>query len=86
MRTRICGIPCQVEIQRYFKKDPDRYADNRDDYYGYVDMDYEIQDRNGRYAPWLERKMSEKDIAQLESEIHDHVQVERWDGYHSNYD
>ena len=39
------------------------------DYHGYTELDYTICDRRGRPAPWLERKASKDDIANIEEEI-----------------
>lgn len=69
VESRIAGIPCLLGVTFYYVQHPNRYADNRDDFEGYIECDYEILDRNGRPAPWLERKVTDKDDARLVNEI-----------------
>lgn len=64
------GIPCQVEVThaRYVK--PQSYnpynCDSDMDYYGYwVNVNYELYDRKGYRAKWLENKMTSQDHADL---------------------
>ena len=55
---RIQGIPCLLGVVDYSKvKGSYSYnADSDWDYHGYIDCDYEILDRKGYPAAWLERK------------------------------
>jgi hypothetical protein len=39
------------------------------DYYGYTESEWEVLDRKGYKAAWLERKLSSKDESRIESEI-----------------
>ena len=48
---------------------PNSMADNPDDFYGYSEVDFTVCDRRGRPAPWLERKMSDKDTQRIKEEI-----------------
>jgi len=70
--VHICGIPCQVRVTHYLRQRPDSRADNPDDYYGYVELEYDVLDRRGRPAPWLERKLDQREIERLEEEIINH--------------
>lgn len=66
IQTRLAGIPCQIAVAN-FKRVKGSYSYNAPsdlDYYGYTDYDYEVLDRRGRPAPWLERKVSADDIEQ----------------------
>lgn len=80
IKTRICGIPCQVEkISGYYLK-PWRgsahTAPSDIDYYGgWIDLEFEVYDRRGRKAPWLEKKMTEKDKQRIIDEI---IEYERY--------
>lgn len=68
LKTVICGIPCQVAMTagRYV---PGSYSYNApsdvDFYGGWFDVDFAVYDRRGRPAPWLERKMTPKDVEQV---------------------
>jgi hypothetical protein len=72
--THIQGIPCQVLIASYsnVKGSYSYNAPSDMDYYGYTDMDYGILDRRGYPAPWLERKMTQRDRDRIEQEIIDY--------------
>lgn len=64
IQTRLAGIPCQIAVSN-FKRVKGSYSYNAPsdlDYYGYTDYDYEVLDRRGRPAPWLERKVSTDEI------------------------
>lgn len=65
----VCGIPCKVNVIRADYSPPNCRADNPDDYYGGYDIEFEICDRKGRPAPWLENKMSRADEDKLIGEI-----------------
>ena len=72
MRTQIAGIPCTIgEIEVIGEYVPARIHADPDDCYEaqYPEVMYVIQDRRGRPAPWLERKMTDKDRRRIESEV-----------------
>lgn len=63
IECRIAGIPCLVGLVTYqqVKGSFDYHAGSDVDYLGYTDIEYDVLDRNGRLAPWLERKMTDQD-------------------------
>lgn len=61
IETRIQGIPCLVEVLEYEVHKPCFTADNDLDYRGYTVCEFEVFDRKGYKAPWLELKMTERD-------------------------
>lgn len=71
--VRIAGIPATVQIDSFKRIKPWRggieSCPSDLDYYGYVEMEYTICDRNGRPAPWLERKVKQKDVDAIEEAI-----------------
>lgn len=70
LSSRIAGIPCLIEVISVVVQKPlGRMADSDWDCYGYSDVEFEVQDRRGRKAPWLERKMTQADKARIETEI-----------------
>lgn len=66
--TRVSGIPCQCRVIRYDAGLPMRITG-----WGFGDadppeppeFDFEILDRRGRRAEWLERKLTEDDEERL---------------------
>lgn len=56
--TRVRGIPCQIKVTRY-EEDQDG-----------VDLEYQILDRRGRRADWLESKLSTDDDGMIRQKIH----------------
>ncbi len=68
---RICGIPCQIQVT-YFHNEPPwsgsaETAPSDLDYYGYCELEFDVLDRRGRKAEWLERKLDEESTAEIES-------------------
>ena len=75
--SHIQGIPCQVLVTHFHHQPPWRgsawTAPSSDDYYGYTEVEFEILDRRGYPAPWLERKMTERDRERIEQEVIDNA-------------
>jgi hypothetical protein len=70
LATHIQGIPCRVRVTHYFHQPAMGYwADSPDDCYGYTEIDFDVLDRRGRPAPWIERKMDDADTRAIEQEI-----------------
>jgi hypothetical protein len=74
---RVKGIPCWVKVNFYHDTPPWRgpihRCDSDWDYYGNTEIDFNILDRRGRPAPWLEAKLSDADRTALESEIIEYI-------------
>lgn len=74
LETTISGIPCRVELLSYRP-----YRDNRrghiDDWLpdDPVEIEFEVFDRKGYPAPWLAKKMTDKDIRRIEGELELHL-------------
>lgn len=66
--SRIAGIPCLIQINDYDIREGDSRADNRDDFYGYAEVFWTVLDRNGRKAPWLEKKLKQADYDRIDEE------------------
>lgn len=69
--SQIQGIPCLIEVTRcHVVKGSFNYNAPSDlDYYGYSEIEFEILDRKGYKASWLERKATEEDSERIEQEI-----------------
>jgi hypothetical protein len=70
VESYIAGIPCLVGVTTFFIKAPDYDTWDSDlDYYGYEEIEFDILDRKGYIAPWLERKMTEDDKERIIRDI-----------------
>lgn len=70
LEARVCGIPCQVEIVNAHYVKPQSHnpynCDSDMDHRGYwVNIIYDLYDRRGYRAKWLENKMTPKDHVDL---------------------
>ena len=75
--SHVQGIPCQVRVTDYVRVKPNRLTwDSADDYYGYTEMEWELLDRKGYPAKWLENKLTDDDIERIENEIAAHYETE----------
>lgn len=65
VEVRIQGIPAIAKVTYYNKVKPWRGSaqtcDSDWDYYGYTEIEFDVLDRKGYPAAWLERKMSRED-------------------------
>jgi hypothetical protein len=71
IETRVAGIPCLISVT-HFDSVRGSYSYNAPsdmDYYGYTEVEFEVLDRRGRPAPWLERKLTSKERERIEQEI-----------------
>lgn len=79
--THVAGIPCQCEIIHYIPARPmqitgpgmgDAFAPEP------AEVEYRLLDRQGTYAPWLEKKLSNQEVAyQLDTEIASFMFIEK---------
>ena len=76
IEARIAGIPCKVGVTHYHNQAGNSHADSDYDYYGYTDIEYDVLDRNGRKALWLERKVTDEDELNVENSIIKYFQEE----------
>lgn len=71
METHINGIPCIIQYTITGGYKPARINAPPENCYEaeYPGINFRVCDRNGRPAPWLECKMTDKDRERIESEI-----------------
>lgn len=71
IESRVAGIPCIIGVTHFesVKGSFDYHADSDWDYHGYTDCEFEVLDRRGRKAAWLERKLTDDMTQKIESEI-----------------
>lgn len=82
---RVAGIPCLIGVIDYseVKGSYNRNADSDMDYYGYTDCEWEILDRKGYRAKWLDKKLSQVEEDQISAAIAKYFdqQAETYDDY-----
>ena len=73
IETKVAGIPCLIGVFSYRKVKGSftRSAFSDMDYHGYVESEWELLDRKGYKATWLERKMNDQIRDNLEEKISD---------------
>ena len=70
--STVAGIPCQIEVTEYHPGTPMRITGT-----GFGDaeppeprvFEFDVLDRNGRHAPWLEKKLTTADRERIEEEF-----------------
>lgn len=71
IESRVAGIPCLIGVLS-FDSVQGSYSYNAPsdmDYYGYTESEWDVLDRRGRPAAWLERKLTDDDRQRIEQEI-----------------
>ena len=80
---RLHGIPCQIGVIHFDVQEPFRGSPHACwsdvDYYGYTECDFDILDRKGYHAKWLEAKgVDEDDVAEA---VKNYFQQEAYNDY-----
>jgi len=71
IESTVAGIPCLIGVTE-FSSVRGSYSYNAPsdmDYYGYSESAWDVLDRRGRPAAWLERKLTDADRSRIEREI-----------------
>lgn len=71
-----CGIPCIVRVTHWESFRPAYIGGPPENCYPAEggEGEWEILDRKGRPAPWLERKLTGQELARLEHAIFEHME------------
>jgi len=71
IEARIQGIPCQIDVTYFYSKSGtySQQAETPDEYYGCTEIEFDVYDRKGYKAAWLEKKMTADDIAYIEEKV-----------------
>jgi hypothetical protein len=71
IKSTVAGIPCIIGVTEYDSVvgSYSYHAASDLDYYGYTECDWEVLDRKGYPAGWLERKMTSSDSERINNEI-----------------
>lgn len=78
VKHRVAGIPCLIGVIDYdcVKGSYSRNADSDLDFYGWTDVEYDILDRKGRRALWLERKVNDSEHNDIVKAVADYYEQE----------
>ena len=78
IESRVAGIPCIIGVTHFesVKGSFDYHADSDWDYHGYTECEFEMLDRKGYKAKWLESKITQDDESEIESIIIKHFEKE----------
>jgi hypothetical protein len=67
--STVSGIPCRIGVTHFLRQEPlGRWASNDADARGYTEVEFDVLDRRGRPAQWLQEKLAARDIARIEAE------------------
>ena len=66
---RLAGIPCIIEAESRVIKGQGYSAPSDLDARGWVESTFRVLDRRGRYAAWLERKLTDKSTQAINDKI-----------------
>jgi len=71
MKTQIQGIPCEVKYTTHSRSSPAKTNAAPEHCYPAepAEIDFEVFDRKGYPAAWLEEKMTEEDVRRIEGEV-----------------
>lgn len=67
----ICGIPCIIGVTTFHHQPPwngpSHTCPSDIDYYGVDEFEFDVLDRMGYKAKWLESKLTESDMQEIEN-------------------
>lgn len=71
IEARVAGIPCLIGVTTFnhYRGSYSYSADSDLDYHGYTEVEFDVLDRRGRPAAWLERKLDALGREEIESLI-----------------
>ena len=73
VETQIQGIPCLVDVTTFTLVKPWPHGahtcPSSDDYYGYTEIEFDVLDRKGYKAAWLERKITDLDKERIKEDV-----------------
>lgn len=74
IQTKISGIPCEVEMvggtyQKPWRGESHNCPSDVDYYGGLLDVEFEVYDRKGYRAKWLEKKITAEEETRIFKEL-----------------
>lgn len=66
--ARVAGIPCLIGVTEFNRYEGSHSYDAPSDmdYYGFTEVEFDVLDRRGRPAAWLERKLDDNQREEIE--------------------
>lgn len=76
--VRVCGIPAIARVLHYRPYEPAYRRGHPDNWEpaSPPEIDFEILDRRGRPAPWLERKLTDAERERIERDLIEYLEAE----------
>ena len=76
-----CGIPCIIRVTYWESYLPAKLSGHPDSWYPGEGGcgEWEILDRKGKPAPWLEKKLTDKERVRIDEEVFNHMENEHDD-------
>lgn len=80
---RVCGIPCIVAVTSWEAYVPAKVSGPPESCYPEEGGcgEWEIRDRRGRPAPWLERKLDDKERQRIDELVFEYMESQRDEFY-----
>lgn len=74
--STVCGIPCRIRVTSYDAYVPAYTSGLPENCYPAEGGcgDWEVLDRRGRPAPWLERKLTDAEIDRIDEEVFEEME------------
>lgn len=71
IETHIQGIPCKIKVTYYYAGRPMHWGNTMADAEPeeHEEIEFEVYDRKGYKANWLENKLTETDVERIHEEI-----------------
>ena len=81
--SKVAGIPCIIEVDRLYVTEGNYspQAETPEEYHGACEIEFTVFDRKGRYAAWLEKKLTDDDRARIETEAIENAKRYAYDDY-----
>lgn len=75
IESTVAGIPCIIAVTSYddVAGSFSHYADSDMDFYGYTECEFDILDRKGYRAKWLEKKLDAKETDRINYIINEYM-------------
>jgi hypothetical protein len=76
--SNVCGIPCIIRVTHYDYYQPAFISGPPENCYPAEGGcgDWEVLDRRGRPAPWLERKLTDRERSRIDDEVFEHMECD----------
>jgi hypothetical protein len=71
-KSTVAGIPCLIDVVHFDYRGPSKrpacLCDSPDEFEGWLEVEFNVLDRRGRLAKWLEAELTDDDIDRISHE------------------